>query len=681
MRKLTLSFSFLFSILFSFQVSAQSAPKAQTPAGPDELPDFVEGKLYFKLDPSMDLRLDEYQKGDDPEALYPDLPELVDFIEEYDVERLYCPFGTPAMQDIYKMEFDLNEQRTDRLVKGLDELEYTNYAERIPYYRRFYQPDDIATEQEWYLDSIKAEAAWDSTQGDSNVTIAVVDDAVLSSHPDLQGAIKTNTDEVAGTGTDDDGNGYVDDVRGWDAADDDNDPEPPASHSFYDLGLNAFFHGTHTAGIASAHTDNNEGVASIGFGTSIIPVKTVSDNSSFPFGVGAAAEGIDYAIAADADVISMSFGGQQGAFDSTMNNVIASAHADSIVMVAAAGNDGTADTNYPAGFEEVIAVGSTSPTDTMSGFSNYGTWLDLVAPGDGIYSTYWDGVSGDATYAEEMGTSMSCPMVSGVVGLMLSHDPSKTPSEVRACLKLGAKNIDALNPSYVDSMGAGRLDALKALNCEKGDSAICYEESMLTEVACSSYTVPSGDTTYSSSGTYIDTLINAIGCDSVFEIDLTIGAVDTTVSTVDPITLEATVNGASYQWLDCDDGHSSINGETNPTFTASSNGSYAVEVSKNGCTDTSSCHTINSVGILEEKLGTEVKLYPNPTDEQVIIEVGETRGPLHMTVRDLSGRTVTERTVRDPKRFEVKLKGEKGMYLIELENGKGQKAVMRVVKN
>lgn len=461
---------------------------AQMRVDRDEYGDRVRGELYFRIDPASDIELDPYDRSEDGVGALEEHPWLASLIEPFGITRIHCPFRTPGAQNIYKLHFTEDEGgKAEELMGELQSAGAVIYAEPVRRYRSFYQPDDIAPEQAWYLDSIQAEKTWEISKGDPDVTIAIVDDAINSSHPDLQGAIAQNDDEIPGDGYDNDLNGYVDDVGGWDAADQDNDPEPPSSHPLYGMGVPIFSHGTHTAGIASGATDNGVGIAGMGFNSSIIPIKTVSDDSPIPLGIEAPAEGVDHAIAREADIISMSFGGVS---DRTLVNLLKLAHQDSILLIAAAGNDGASDTLWPAGMEEVIAVGSTTREDLVSDFSQHGDWIDLMAPGDSLYSTYWEGGSTSSTYAKQAGTSMACPLVAGVASLMMSKAPSATPSQIRHCLKEGCVNIDDENPSYLGQMGAGRLNAHQALTCIRTSS---LREEGAPSVAMDLYPNPTRD--------------------------------------------------------------------------------------------------------------------------------------------------------------------------------------------
>lgn len=204
--------------------------------------------------------------------------------------------------------------------------------------------------------------------------------------------------------------------------------------------------------------------------------------------------------------------------------------------------------------------------------------------------------------------------------------------------------------------------------------------SSIDTIVCDSFVSPRGDHTWTNSGIYMDTLPNSHGCDSIITIDLTVNTVDTTVNSVDPTTLEAVETSASYQWLDCDEGYSPFSGETDQQFTASANGNYAVEVTKDGCTDTSSCYNINSVGIAENDLNSKISVHPNPTDDKVTIEILERNDPLQVTVRDMNGRKVSERQVKDPRSFKVGLGKEPGIYMVRLRDEDGKDAMIRLVK-
>ena len=190
-----------------------------------------------------------------------------------------------------------------------------------------------------------------------------------------------NPDEVYGNGVDDDGNGWIDDRYGWDCAANDNDPRPRV---YLEGGIDVGFHGSHCAGIAAAATDNAVGVAGAGWDCRLMALKVVGTGT--PFSVAAITMAFDYAITEHADVISMSFGGTISDFG-FMQALVDDASAAGIVCVAAAGNNNTSAMMYPAALNHVISVAATNSANQRASFSTYGTWVDVAAPGEQIWST------------------------------------------------------------------------------------------------------------------------------------------------------------------------------------------------------------------------------------------------------------------------------------------------------
>jgi hypothetical protein len=189
--------------------------------------------------------------------------------------------------------------------------------------------------------------------------------------------------------------------------------------------------------------------------------------------------------------------------------------------------------------------------------------------------------------------------------------------------------------------------------------------SSFNETVCDSYTVPSGDETYTSSGIYNDTIPNSGGCDSVMTIDLTINTVD--VGTVlSGLTIMANESGASYQWIDCSDS-SVVVGATSQSFTPTADGDYAVIVD-NGCLDTSACVNIHGVGILKNKEAT-YRIYPNPIDKQLIVSFSDQTIPSELTLRDVSGKELQSANLKGGAleiEFDVSLL-KSGIYFLEIE--------------
>jgi len=298
-------------------------------------------------------------------------------------------------------------------------------------------PNDPMLGQQWHITNptagIHLPQAWDSEQGDPASVIAIVDTGVDWSHPDLGPNMWQNPDEIYGNGLDDDGNGYVDDRYGWDCGANDNDPRP---QPYVEGGIDVGFHGSHCAGIAAAATDNAVGIAGAGWGCRLMALKVVGTGS--PFSVAAVTMAFDYAIAEHADAISMSFGGTLSDFG-FMQALVDDASAAGIVCVAAAGNNNNSTPMYPAALNRVISVAATNSANQRASFSTYGAWVDLAAPGEQIWSTIMTnypldfltellfmllyGYDGVNPYMYSDGTSMACPLVAGVVGLVRSGAP------------------------------------------------------------------------------------------------------------------------------------------------------------------------------------------------------------------------------------------------------------------
>ena len=410
-------------------------------------PHYQDGHIYLKLKEHSHLRIPDVKTLRESEDLAA-MAKLIDAYGITDIKLAFPELHTAVFNRTYEISFS-NIQNVGALMESLEALSEVEYAERVPLHFIEYVANDPGQNQQYALNLIQAQQAWDLHQG-GNATVAIIDNAVLLSHQDLSPNIWVNPGETPNDGIDNDNNGYVDDINGYDVADNDDDPNPPNG---------SFNHGTHCAGIAAAATDNNTGIASIGFDTKIIAVKATGDSESNAT-ISAGFSGISYAIAAGADVISMSWGGP--GFSQTGQNLVNQAANQGIVMVAAAGNSNTNTQYYPAAYNNVISVASSTQNDTRSSFSNYGNWVDITAPGSGIFSTL---AGSNSQYGSQSGTSMACPMVAGLCALMKSYVPSATPSVIENCLTSGADNIDSQNPNFVGQLGAGRINAFQAILC------------------------------------------------------------------------------------------------------------------------------------------------------------------------------------------------------------------------
>ncbi|HZH98586.1 MAG TPA: S8 family peptidase, partial [Fimbriimonadaceae bacterium] len=279
-------------------------------------------------------------------------------------------------------------------------LPSVEFAEANYVRKALFRPNDSLYSQMWPMSKINIERAWDVAQGAPTVVIAVLDTGVDLTHPDLVGKL----------------------VQGTDTIDNDSDPSDTQGH------------GTHVAGTVAANTNNGIGVAGVGFNCRIMPIRVLGNSGGSDATVAA---GITYAVNNGAKVINMSLGGP--APSTTLQNSMQFAVSRGVLPVAAAGNDGVTDPGYPAFYDEAIAVAATDQNDARASFSNYGDWVDVAAPGQGILSTTLGG-----GYGMNSGTSMACPHVAGHAGLLYAYmGANATPASVRAQIENTADNVGA----------------------------------------------------------------------------------------------------------------------------------------------------------------------------------------------------------------------------------------------
>lgn len=199
-----------------------------------------------------------------------------------------------------------------------------------------------------------------------------------------------------------------------------------------------------------------------------------------------------------------------------------------------------------------------------------------------------------------------------------------------------------------------------------------------TLTACDSLTWINGKTYFGNNNTATDTLVNSKGCDSIVTLNLTINSVDSSVTKTGNI-LKATESGAKYQWLDCRDSFSIITGDTNQSFTTNTNGGFAVEITHNGCVDTSACIGVAGIGIIENDFGNELLLYPNPTNGHFSIDLGNPHETIQVIIRDLNSKVIQAKTYSDAQKVHLKIDEPNGVYLITIESGT-QRAIIRLIK-
>jgi subtilisin family serine protease len=336
-------------------------------------------------------------------------------------------------------------------------------------------PNDPYLATQWHLGTtaagIRARNAWDLETGDSSVVIGVVDTGVDRTHPDLVGRIWINHGEVPGNLLDDDGNGYVDDVNGWDFAHDDNNPNPVFVVDST-AGMDVGWHGTFGAGLAAAVGNNAVGITGVAWDCRIMPLK-VSGDSTGGITLAAVTEAFAYASDNGCSVLNLSLAGTDPILEGFFQPLVDDAFDAGIVCVAAAGNDGLDNAHYPAANESTLAVAATTQTNTRASFSSWGWYVDIAAPGANVWSSIAQNYTRDATHAflfsflfgwdgtnpymYNSGTSFSTPIVAGAVALVRSKYPGVPPNLIIDHM------IATADPVNYDNEIGGRLNVYNAL--------------------------------------------------------------------------------------------------------------------------------------------------------------------------------------------------------------------------
>lgn len=309
---------------------------------------------------------------------------------------------------------------------------------------REFTPNDPQFGSQYHHATMQNDLAWNTTLGSPDIIVAITDDGVQWNHPDLAPNIWTNTGEIAGNGLDDDGNGYIDDIRGWDFSSNDNNPTP----------VGADTHGTHVAGIAAARTNNATGVAGTAGGSTIMPLRF--------YGSGAWTSTVianSYAYAANngAQIVSTSYNVDGFVGDPTFEAALNYLHNNGVLHFNSAGNNSELNPARQV-YDQSLYVASTTASDAKSDFSNYGWGIDVSAPGSAILSTL-----AGSTYGSMSGTSMATPNAAGVAALIWSAHPTWTRDQVAAALIANADNIDVLNPAFAGLLGSGRVNSYRSV--------------------------------------------------------------------------------------------------------------------------------------------------------------------------------------------------------------------------
>lgn len=333
-------------------------------------------------------------------------------------------------------------------------------------------PDDQYYSRQWGLKNdgtfslsssvagadIDMENAWSIETGDPDITVAIIDSGLKLDHPEFSGRLWTNAGEIPNNGADDDMNGYIDDMNGWDFANNDNDPVDDQGH------------GTNVTGIIGANGNNSVGYTGVDRNCKLMVLKGL-DNANSGF-YSWWANAIYYAVDNGAKAINMSVGGLSASV--TLQNAIAYAIGNNVVVVASMANTNSNTVYYPAAHSGVIAVGSTNPDDTRTNpffwsttsGSNYGSHISVTAPGNYIYGLSYQSNTNYNTYWG--GTSQAAPLVTGLASLLLAQNPNRTPAQIKSLIEkssedqVGSPGEDT--PGWDQYYGHGRINAFRALS-------------------------------------------------------------------------------------------------------------------------------------------------------------------------------------------------------------------------
>lgn len=409
--------------------------------------------VFAMVSSAAPAKVFEYKQAGQSNDIFVQDEILVKFkpdIKNEEIDKINRGLGIAAAHRTYSGVFRLKvpENKLEDMIGIFNRLPMVEYAEPNYIAYTFMTPNDSLYQYQWHMGNIQAVSAWDIQTGSPDVVVAVVDTGVAYENygnfmqaPDLA---DTNF------------------VPGYDFVNNDSHPNDDNSH------------GTHVAGTIAQSTNNGIGAAGIAFNASIMPVKVLGKKGSGTY--TDIADGIKWAADHGAKVINMSLGGSVGS--STLETAVQYAYNKGVTIIAAAGNDGAGTVSYPAAYDDyVIAVGATRYDNTLSYYSNYGSSLDLVAPGGDVNvdqngDGYGDGVlqntfnpstqnTKDFGYWFFQGTSMAAPHVSGVAALLIANNTSLSPDEVRNILQSTAADLG--DEGRDDHYGYGLINAAAAL--------------------------------------------------------------------------------------------------------------------------------------------------------------------------------------------------------------------------
>ena len=437
-------------LLTSLILSASTAINAQhtSPFPISDNPQFTPGELLIRVTPKAQAEWDRLHAKSPLQKLY----------NQMGVRSVYPlyphiahPDANPNLKRTYFLRFqipvDLHTIKANYAAHPLiEEIEF-NYVRQTQASEII--PNDPHFEEQWNLSLIDMPGAWAIEKGDPEVIVAIVDTGFDYTHEDLASQTWINAGEIPDNGIDDDNNGYIDDVRGWDFSEPPRSDGSGKSQNGDNNPIDESGHGTHVTGIIGAAVDNDLGISGIAWNCTLMPIRGAGvagirdDRSS---------AAIVYAVDNGARVINMSWGGRERSF--VLRDAVDYAYARGVLMVAASGNESEGASIFPAGYRKVISVAATEQHKQKFYQSNFGAAIDIGAPGNVILSTHINN-----RYRLLSGTSMATAHVSGVAALIISKRPSLTHQEVRQIL-LSTTDPITESPELVD---AGNLNAARAL--------------------------------------------------------------------------------------------------------------------------------------------------------------------------------------------------------------------------
>lgn len=346
-------------------------------------------------------------------------------LKDMDIHVVNVPTEVlPSCLSEYKVSADVLYVEEDyRIqVEPIEEMRMLSSVEPI---RTTASTTDPLFARQWGLENINAQAAWELARTSTrSAKIAILDTGVNQTHPDLRGKVihHANLSDAP----------TAEDVHG---------------------------HGTHVAGIAAAITNNGRGIAGMSYNAaSIMNIKVLDDTGG---GLSSdVAQGIIYATNRGANIINLSLGSEMS--NETLRNAVRYAANNGVLLVGAAGNNGSDTMNYPAAYDDVLSVAATNQNNELAEFSNYGSWVDVAAPGEDILSTFsGESVQSSSQYRVASGTSQATPFISGLAGLLKASNPALTKGQIRTVIQRSSI------PVSPGTIRFGKVDAMKAIELSR----------------------------------------------------------------------------------------------------------------------------------------------------------------------------------------------------------------------